>query len=196
MRGGSHVILVLAVAVAGMGIVALAGPEQEVEAGDPAELVAASGALQIQNSRRGRAILRGLNMAPGQAVGGRVKIRNRSARPAVLWLRVVARSTGGSSAFARHLHLRVTRVGANRCAHTLHTGNLDRTREVRFGRMGAAETRSYGFSVLLGDGAGNEIQGRAASVRFRWLLREDEERRPRYPCFGARSPGTGGVATG
>ena len=138
------------------------------------------GALGISNSAKGRAILTGSDMRPGDVVRGRVRVTNGSSARARLFLSKRIRDgslgpNGGRLASQLTLRVRRTRKPTRR-PRTEYWGSLARMPATDLGRWRSGSTRRYRFRVKFPDGGvplspvggDNAYQGASTKVRFVW----------------------------
>jgi hypothetical protein len=136
-----------------------------------AEATAASGSLELTSSRTGGAIFKAASLAPGQAAGGRVRIRNSSKRAATIYLsqrRIADRPGAGGGRLSTRLRLRVDDLSRRR---TVYSGPFRGLRRKRIGRFRARESRRFRFTVTMPLALENAYQGSSVSSSYRWLSR-------------------------
>lgn len=185
-RRGVSILLTLTVAAIGIALAVLAVARGPSETSRPGVLLRdARGAMWIENSRAGRAIVRGRNLRPGQPVRGSVVIANEGsvAATVALWTRQLRSDGPQSRSFADVLSLRVRARTPRNPRHgprTLYEGSLAEMPKLGLGEWRAGRTREYTFKVKLADGgvptspgAGdNAYQGAKAQLTFVWGSRE------------------------
>lgn len=171
-------VLLIVVSVAGMRLVD--GPSAAV--GPQVLLRDAKGALAIDQSRAGRALVRGRNLRPGQAVRGHAVVENAGDAPARITLSSrhlagVAGPNGGSLAEVLMLRVRKrTLHNSRRGPRTLYEGALGEMPPLDLGTWGPGGVHEYTFRVELPDtgrpstatSGDNAYQGSSAEVGFVW----------------------------
>jgi hypothetical protein len=136
-----------------------------------AEATSATGSLKLTSSRGGGAIFKSRPLAPGQAVGGRVRIRNSRGGSASIYLsqpRVVDQPGAGGGKLSTRLALRVDDVTRKRI---VYSGPLRGLRRKRIGKFRAKESRTFRFTVTVPPALDNGYQGASVSTNYRWLAR-------------------------
>lgn len=162
--------LVVLLGLGGLGV-ALAGQQDQSR---PEPSLRAQGALALESSRAGAAILTVDGLGPGQARAGDVKIRNTGQAAGALKLSASRpRSLAGNGTLlSRRLRLQISDVTVPP-GQTLYEGPLASTPgSLPLLTLPAGDHRDYRFRVLLpaGDPAGNSVQRAAAGVDYAWTL--------------------------
>ncbi|HEX8855048.1 MAG TPA: hypothetical protein VF752_05555 [Thermoleophilaceae bacterium] len=157
MRSSSSIAVVAATAAIAVGAA-------HVALGDPHPAVLASagtGDVQIGNSRAGQAIVTADRLAPGGTASGTVTISNAGSADGAFFLSAV--DTVGTLISA--LQLRVDDLSS---AARVYDGSFAGLSQLALGNFAPGEAHAYRFTVALGAGAANALQGAEASVSFRW----------------------------
>lgn len=180
MRGGpSQATIAAAGFVLALSLVAtaLAGSmprRAPVHGGDTRISAAATGAMRIEDSRRGAAILRASALAPGGRVAGKVTIRNQG-EPGYLVLsrrHLVGTPGAGGASLADALKLTIRNVTT--AAQTLvYSGPLAAMPPLRLGLLPPEAQRRYRFVAVLPDPGFVDLTLMGSQVRFdyRWQLK-------------------------
>lgn len=162
-------VLALSVAVAG---VARQAPDAAGRQG--LALRAPAGALRIESSRHGRAVLRAPALAPGAAVRGAVTIANRGAAGRLLLAgeHLVEAPGLAGAALGRALRLRVTELGRG-ASHTFYSGPLTAMPRLHLGPLAAGASRRFRFiaSLPAEPPGGEALMGARISFDYSWRLR-------------------------
>jgi hypothetical protein len=179
MRGGpSQATIAAAGFVLALSLVAtaLAGSAPRrapVHGGDTRISAAAAGAMRIEDSRGGAAILRAPALAPGAHVIGKVAISNRGeAGHLVLSRRRLAERTGAGGASlgdALELTIRNVTTGARRL---VYSGPLAAMPPLRLGLLPPGAKRRYRFVASLPEPGFVDLtlMGSQARFDYRWRL--------------------------
>jgi hypothetical protein len=124
----------------------------------PDLVLTAGGALRLDNSRAGAAVLSAPNLRPGDSATGSVTVANRGDRPIRLRLQSSAPRGG---ALAEVLDVTIGGVGG---------GTLDQLAGCHdLGSLPAGAARTYRFTARLPRAVGNRYAGTSASADERWL---------------------------
>jgi hypothetical protein len=135
------------------------------------EASAATGSLKLTSSRGGKAIFKAGAVAPGRAVGGRVRIRNSRKGSASIYLsqrRVADRPGPGGGRLSPRLLLRVDDLTRRR---VVYAGALRGLRRKRIGKFRARESRRFRFTVTVPAALDNSYQGSSVTTNYRWQAR-------------------------
>lgn len=142
---------------------------------------------KLTTNKRGRAIIRFHDMAPGDTRKRRIRISNRG-RSGKLRLRAVglksrAGPNGARLASALRINVRRIRVAGTkrrgRLGRKIYAGPLAEMKRVKLRRLGHRRSRRYRFKLTFPEGGvppsaiggDNAYQGARARVRFRWRAR-------------------------
>jgi hypothetical protein len=167
----AYAVLILVMSVAAAGAM-MRAREQGTEAGG-LRVGGAAGALRIEDSRKGRAVLRASALAPGGSVAGAVTISSRGAAG-----RLVLAATGlveapgpGGGVLGRTLRLQVREL--SRGSHrTFYAGPLAAMPKLHLGPLSAGSSRRFRFRATLpAKGLGESLMGSAISFDYRWRLK-------------------------
>ena len=163
----SHLVNALVAAVV-MAVVIFSGPSD----GRAFELVNASGALTLSNSKEGVAILGGSNLRPGQRSAGSVTIGNPGATTSAIALEVGAEAetvgTGGGRLWQR---MWISVADANGVIYEGRVADLGR---LGLGALASGSERSFTLTAWMPSGADdNAFQGATLALRFTWLAEAD-----------------------
>jgi len=180
MRGGpSQATIAAAGFVLALSLVAtaLAGSaprEGQVHGGGVSISAAAAGAMRIEDSRGGRAILRAPALAPGARVAGKVAIGNRGEAGYLLLSRqrLAGKPGAGGASLGDALELTIRNVTAG--ARTLvYSGPLAAMPPLRLGLLPPGATRRYSFVASLSEPGFVDVGLMGSRLRFdyRWQLR-------------------------
>lgn len=132
----------------------------ETGAGSPFGL-AAAGTIRVGNSEQGRAVLRALNLLPGQTRQGSVTISNPNRQPLELSLKA---RFGTGQDLARAIKLELTGPRGVR----LYAGPLAALPRLPLAEMGPGASHRFTFRLGLPAGVGNELQSRSGSFDLVW----------------------------
>jgi hypothetical protein len=135
---------------------------------------AAAGAMRIEDSRGGRAILRSRALAPGGSVAGAVTIRSHGAGGRLLLsvahLDATPGAAAGSLAGALRLTIRELTQGSHR---PVYSGRLAAMPRLHLGPLAAGARRRYRFVVRLpATLVGESAMGTRVSFDYRWRLKQ------------------------
>lgn len=163
--------LVLALTLA---TAALARVQPEWAYGGREVAFATSGALRIEDSRRGAAVFDVAALAPGEAVVGRVTIANQG-DPGYLVLsrqRTIERPGLGGLSLAQALRLTIRNLNPN--THpVVYSGALAAMPPLNLGPLGKTGERRYRFVAYLPEPGlpDNDLMGARVRFDFRWRIR-------------------------
>jgi spore coat-associated protein N len=169
MRTVAALVASLAMALAALGI-AVAAPG---DGGERArvELLAASGAVRIANSREGHAVFNAAGMRPGEGVSGTVRIGNDgdvrgrfSVRPA--GLRDVPGPGGGT--LSGHVQMVLFDVTDVQRPLTVYAGPVAAFGAVAVGDIAPGAHRDFLVAATLPASGDNRLQGAGMSLGFEW----------------------------
>jgi hypothetical protein len=180
MRGGpSQATIAAAGFVLALSLVAtaLAGSmprRAPVHGGDTRISAAATGAMRIENSRGGGAILRAPALAPGARVAGKVAIGNRGEAGYLVLSRrhLVGTPVAGGASLGDALKLTIRNVTTG--AGTLvYSGPLAAMPPLRLGLLPPEAKRRYRFVASLPDPGFVDLALMGSQVRFdyRWQIK-------------------------
>jgi hypothetical protein len=131
------------------------------------ELVDASGALSLSNSREGAAILSAGALRPGGATSGTVTIGNRGGTPALLALEAAVENEApgpGGGRLSERLQLTVADEGGT----VLYSGGVAGLNRLAAGTLASAGRRTYAITATVPADTGNAYQGAQVALRFTW----------------------------
>ena len=179
----SHLVNALVAAVV-MAVVIFSGPSD----GRAFELVNASGALTLSNSKEGVAILGGTNLRPGQRSAGSVTIGNPGATTSAIALEVGAEAetvgTGGGRLWQR---MWISVADANGVIYKGRVADLGR---LGLGALASGSERSFTLTAWMPSGADdNAFQGATLALRFTWLAEADAAPVPTTTAEPTATPG-------
>lgn len=165
---------VLALSLMGTALAGWTPREGRVRGSDQRISAAATGAMRIDNSRGGGAILRAPALAPGHHAVGKVAIGNRGEAGYLVLSRqrLVARPGAGDALLGGALRLAIRNLTPG--ARTLvYSGRLAAMPPLRLGLLPAGATRRYRFVVSLPEPGFVDLSLMGSRVRFdyRWQVR-------------------------
>jgi cell division septation protein DedD len=168
VRRASLLVNALA-AIVVLAIVLTARPPQ----GPAFDLVDASGALQVTNSRAGEAIFHGDRLRPGQQVVGALTLTNTGeVRAALAVDAVVEEDDAGTQGgrLSNALWIVVSDVTDPRAPFVVYDGQLSDMGRLTFGGLAPTRQRSYQFALSLpsAGSADNAYQGAQVSLGLDW----------------------------
>jgi len=180
MRGGPSQAtvaaagLVLALSLVATALAGSAPREGQVHGGGVSISAAAAGAMRIEDSRGGRAILRAPALAPGARVIGKLAISNRGEAGYLVLSRqrLTGRPGAGGASLGDVLELTVRNVTAG--TRTLvYSGPLTAMPPLRLGLLQPGAKRHYRFVASLPDLGFVDLALMGSQVRFdyRWRLK-------------------------
>jgi hypothetical protein len=177
MRAIGTALASLVMALAALGL-AVAAERRGGAPGEPRAAIAdASGALLISNSRAGQAILDTPPMAPGQTVGGAVRIGNAGKVAGRFSVRATGmKDTPGPYGGKLSDRLQLALVDVSGTPATVYTGTAAGLQGVDLGTFAAGAQRDYSLTATLPDtgvptGAltgDNAFQGSAMKLDIQW----------------------------
>jgi hypothetical protein len=180
MRGGPSQAtvaaagFVLALSLVATALAGWAPREEQVHGGGVSISAAAAGAMRIEDSRGGKAILRASALAPGARVAGKVAIGNRGEAGYLMLSRRhligVPGAGGGSLGDALKLTIRNVTAGARTL---VYSGLLATMPPLRLGLLPPEAKRRYRFVASLPEPGFVDLALMGSQVRFdyRWQLR-------------------------
>jgi spore coat-associated protein N len=160
LRRSRQLLLPLATLLAAGSIVIASGADFTSSSASAANTYA-TGTLTHSNDRDGAVIFSGTGLKPGESVGGTAVIRNDGSLPAGFTLTefdVASDFVDGSL-----LHLNVTEDGVE-----IYDGALGAMPVLDLGEFAPNDERTYLFTATLDSTAGNDEQGRTATVKYGW----------------------------
>jgi hypothetical protein len=169
MRSAATLLLSLAMASAAF-VLAIGAPGGEPQF-TRADLVAATGAVHITNSREGQALLSAAGMRPGGGVSGTVRIGNDGTAPGRFSVRAggVQDSPGpGGQRLSASVRLVLFDITDVRAPVTVYAGPPAALGDVGVGTLAPGQYRDFLFSVTLPGTADNRLQGAGMSLGFEW----------------------------
>ncbi len=136
--------------------------------------IAATGAMRIEDSRRGAAILKAPALAPGARVAGKVTIRSLG-EPGYLMLsrrHLVGTPGAGDASLADALRLTLRNVTTG-ARTVVYSGPLAAMPPLRLGLLPPEAKRRYRFAAVLPDPGFVDLTLMGSRVRFdyRWQLK-------------------------
>ena len=164
---------VVVVLLCAAGAIAAVRPGDRAEADEvKVELSKATRTLEISNSRPGRAVIRGRNMAPGQRRRGRVTLGVSAPARVTLRTARIGRVPGpGGWLLADALTIRVTTIGGGtRRWRRFYDGPLTALHGLRFPRWLPGERHRFRIAVRLPPHpyAQDSVQGASADFDLVW----------------------------
>jgi hypothetical protein len=135
---------------------------------------ATSGALRIEDSRRGAAVLEAAALAPGEAVVGKVTIANQGDPGYLVLSRQRTTERPGLGGLSLGQALRLTIRNLNRDSHPLvYSGALAAMPPLNLGPLGKTGERRYRFVALLAEPGllDNDLMGARVRFDFRWRIK-------------------------
>ena len=146
----------------------------------------AGGALRIAGSSGRRAILSGVNLAPGGTVRGAVTIADRGSAAATLKLSALNLAGGGGSGAPLAAALRLTVRDVTRHSNGIvYSGPLSGLHVLAVGALAPHERRRYSFEATMPDpGPGvvdDALAGAWTTVDFGWRLTPARTASLRHP---------------
>ena len=168
----ARLVAALAVLTAASVAIAAVGGRSTAR-GPQAELMRASKALKINDSRRGQAVVTGDNLAPGDRRRGRVTVSVTSpARMTLAADRVQMRPGANGGVLAEGLAVRIKMIGGgSRRYETVYDGPLTGLGQRRLGRWGPSERYRFRIRVTFSAGSGSQDSLQGAGTGFRLLWR-------------------------
>jgi hypothetical protein len=177
MRAIGTALASLVMALAALGL-AVAAERRGGAPDEPQAAIAdASGALLISNSRAGQAILDTPPMAPGQTVGGAVRIGNAGKVAGRFSVRVTGmKDTPGPYGGKLSDRLQLAFVDVSGTPVTVYAGAAAGLQGVDLGTFAAGAQRDYSLTATLPDGGvptgaltgDNAFQGSAIKLDIQW----------------------------
>lgn len=134
----------------------------------------AGGQVKQSNSRDMSSILSVQRMMPGQIAHGTVVIANDGSASEQLTLTALVRdaATGNGGRLSQELRLRVTDVTDRVHPSVVYQGVIGGLSGASAGRIAAAHSRTYLFTVTFPSGADQSFSGSSSSVEFDWTAME------------------------
>jgi hypothetical protein len=165
---------VLALSLVATALAGSAPREGQVHGGGVSISAAAAGAMRIEDSRGGAAILRAPALAPGARVVGKLAISNRGQAGYLVLSRqhLVGTPGAGGASLGDALKLTIRNVAAG--ARTLvYSGPLTTMPPLRLGLLPPGAKRHYSFVASLPDPGFVDVGLMGSRLRFdyRWQLR-------------------------
>ncbi len=161
------VLMAASVAIAAIGARKPSGAD-----GPWIELTRASKALEIHNSRDGRAVVKGTNLAPGDRRRGRITVGVTSRSRVTLAADRIEMNPGpNGGVLADGLAVRIRVIGGgSRSYETLYDGPLTGLGERRLGRWRPSERYRFRVRVSFPSSAGSQdsLQGARTGFRLVW----------------------------
>lgn len=156
--------------LAATAVVAVASLAIGREPAGPLLRATAGGALQLESSRDGQAVLTASRLRPGDSVSGTLTLTNRAGGPQRLTLSVsdlVDTPGAGGGVLSQWADLVVERDAAD----VVYTGKLAGLDELDLGDLAAGSTTPFRFVVTLpeqGPGVDDAYAGSSVSVAWSW----------------------------
>lgn len=131
---------------------------------DPVQVFSSGSAISIDSSGGARLSLAGI--VPGQRRTATIRVSNAGSGAADFSLstHLNDRVGPGGLPLSETLDLRIVSPGGT----ILYEGALAGLDRLQVGRIGAGQTRAFGFTVSLPSSAGNEVEGSTLSAGFAW----------------------------
>jgi hypothetical protein len=131
------------------------------------DLVDATGALRLTNSKAGQAIFAGDKLRPGDEIGGTVSITNNGAGR--FRFALDANVEGGTSALWSALQLVIVDQTIASEPFVVYEGRLAQMSRLTFSALAPARRRTFRFTLSLPrDAADNSLQGLHQGIGFTW----------------------------
>lgn len=160
LRRSRQLLLPLATLLAAGSIVIASGADFTSTSASAANTYA-TGTLTHSNDRAGAVIFSGTGLKPGESVDGTAVITNDGTLPADFTLSefdVASDFVDGTL-----LTLNITEDGVE-----IYDGQLGAMPDLALGEFAPGDARTYLFTATLSAAAGNDEQGRTATVKYGW----------------------------
>jgi hypothetical protein len=140
------------------------------------EIQNASGAVELQNSKNGSAILNASGLAPGHQVTGTVQLTNSGTGAGTLDLAQMdlTDSPGpGLGLMSNLVQLAISDVTNPASPVSVFSGTPSALNTRSLGSMSPGQTRTYSFTATMPLGAATALAGSAMHMRYHWTLTGD-----------------------
>jgi hypothetical protein len=165
------------------------------------EIQNASGAVQLQNSKNGIAILNASGLAPGHQVTGTVQLTNSGTGAGVLDLaqtNLVDTPGAGPGLLSQAVQLSISDVTNPGSPVGVFSGPPSALGTRSLGSMSPGQSRTYSFTATMPGSSAHALAGSAVHMRYAWTLTGDGSSAGGGGAGGGAkpSPGHGGGTAG